>query len=193
MGTVDTSEFKKGLKIIHNLQPYTVIEFQHVKPGKGNAFTRTKIRNIISGSVLEVTYKSGEKVEAADVEDKKMQFLYKEGDTYHFMDQKSYEQNEVPQDKVGEAAQWLLPDTLCDIIFWNGRVISIGIPSHMEFTITHCEPGVRGDTATNVTKPATVETGAQVNVPLFINVGDRIKVDTESGKYLERTAIGGGG
>ena len=191
--TVDTSEFRKGLKIIHNSQPFTITEFQHVKPGKGNAFTRTKIRGLLTGAVLEVTYKSGEKVEAADVEEKKMQVLFKEGDMYNFMDQKSYDQVEIPAEKVGDAAQWILPDTLCDIIFWNGRAISVGIPSHMEFTITHCEPGVRGDTATNVTKPATVETGASVNVPLFINTGDRIKVDTETGKYLERTAIGGGG
>ena len=193
MATVEVSDFRKGLKIIHNTQPFTMIEFQHVKPGKGNAFTRTKIKNLITGSVLEVTYKSGEKVEAADIEEKKMQFLYAEGEMFHFMDQKTYDQVEIPTDKVGDAANWLLPDTLCDIIFWNGRAISIGIPSHMEFTITHCEPGVRGDTATNVTKPATVETGATVNVPLFINTGDRIKVDTESGRYLERTAIGSGG
>ncbi len=192
MATVDTSEFRKGLKLIHNNQPFTIIEFQHVKPGKGNAFTRTKIKNLVTGSLLEVTYKSGEKVDAADVEEKKMQFLYAEADMYHFMDQKTYDQVEIPKDGVGDAAQWLLPDTLCDIIFWNGRSISVSIPSHMEFTITHCEPGVRGDTATNVTKPATVESGAIVNVPLFINTGDRIKVDTESGKYLERTAIGSG-
>src|SRR5262245_36832300 len=107
----------------------------------------------MSGSVLEVTYKSGEKVHAADIEEKKMKFLYSEGEMYHFMDQKSYDQVEIPTDKVGDAAKWLLPDTLTDIIFWNGRAISISIPAHMEFKITHCEPGVRGDTATNVTKP----------------------------------------
>jgi elongation factor P len=138
--TVDTSEFRKGLKIIHNNLPFTITEFQHVKPGKGNAFTRTKIRNLISGAVLDVTYKSGEKVEAADIEEKKMQFLYQEGDMFHFMDQKSYDQVEIPTDKVGDAANWLLPDTLCDIIFWNGRTISVAIPAHMEFMTRIASP-----------------------------------------------------
>lgn len=192
MGTFDTSDFKKGLKIIHNEQPFSIVEFQHVKPGKGNAFTRTKIKNLITGAVLEVTYRSGEKVEDAEVEEKTMTFLYVEGDTYHFMDAKTYDQVEIMAETIGDNGNWLLPDTNCDVIFWRGRAVTVEIPQHMELKVTHCEPGVRGDTATNVTKPATLETGASVNVPLFINVGDTLKIDTSTGKYLERTGRGSG-
>jgi elongation factor P len=187
----DTSEFKKGLKIIHNGQPYSIIEFQHVKPGKGNAFTRTRIKALLSGSVLEVTYKSGEKVEDAEIEEKVMTFIFKD-DAYNFMDTKTYEQVAITEEIVGDKGQWILPNTNCDIIFWRQRAVALSVPAHMEFKVSHCEPGVRGDTATNVTKPATLETGAEINVPLFINAGDRVKVDTETGKYIERTAIGGG-
>lgn len=192
MGTIETSGFKKGTKLIHNGQPFTIVEFQHVKPGKGNQFTRTKIKNLVTGSVLEVTYRSGEKVEEADVEDKSMTFLYADGDTYHFMDGKTFEQIEVSGEQLGTKSGFLLPDMSCDIVFWKARPISIEIPQHVELKVEHTEPGVRGDTATNVNKPATLETGVQVNVPLFINIGDTIKVDTGSGSYLERTSIGNG-
>lgn len=192
MATIETSDFKKGTKLIHNGQPFTVVEFQHVKPGKGNQFTRTKIKNLVSGSVLEVTYRSGEKVEAADVEDKEMTFLYADGDTYHFMDGKSYEQVEIAKDLLGEKAGYVLPEMSCDIVFWKSRPITIEIPNQVELKIEHTEPGVKGDTATNVTKPATLETGKTINVPLFINIGDTVKVDTSSGNYLERTSIGNG-
>lgn len=190
MGSFETSDFRKGLKIIHNSVPYVIVDFQHVKPGKGNAFTRTKIRNLQTGSQLEVTYKSGDRVEDAEVEDKTMSFLYKEGDAYHFMDQKNYDQVELTKESVGDGANFLLPEMVCNIMFWKGRAISVEIPSHVELKITYTEPGVRGDTATNVTKEATVETGAVLRVPLFINTGDMIKVDTRTGEYLERTKIG---
>ena len=190
MGFIETSDFKKGTKLIHNGQPFTVVDFQHVKPGKGNQFTRTKIKNLVSGSVLEVTIRSGEKIEAADVEDKTMQFLYADGDTFHFMDGKTYEQIEVTRELLGDKAGFLLPEMNCDVVFWQNRPITIELPNHVELKIEHTEPGLKGDTATNVTKPATLETGVQVNVPLFINIGDTVKVDTSTGAYLERTSIG---
>lgn len=190
MATFDTSDFKKGLKIIHNTQPFSIVEFQHVKPGKGNAFTRTRIKNLMTGAVLEITVRSGEKIEAAEVEDKSVTYLYNDGDTFHFMDAKNYEQFEIQRDVLGDSANYLLADTNCDVIFWNGRAIAVDIPQHMVLKVSHCEPGVRGDTATNVNKPATLETGASVNVPLFINVGDTLKIDTTTGKYLERVSIG---
>lgn len=191
MSTLETSDFRKGLKLLHNGAPFTIVEFQHVKPGKGNAFTRTKIKNLQTGAVLEVTYRSGEKVEGADVNDTKMSFLYSDSGTFHFMDQKTYEQVEIQEATLGDNAKYLLPDMVCDVVFWKGRPITVEIPQHVELKVTHCEPGVRGDTATNVTKPATLETGVVVNVPLFINVGDTLKVETSSGNYLERTGRGG--
>lgn len=190
MGSFETSDFRKGLKIIHNSVPYVIVDFQHVKPGKGNAFTRTKIRNLQTGSQLEVTYKSGDRVDDPEVEERQMTFLYKENDTFHFMDTKNYEQVEIPREAVGEQSNFLLPEMGCSLMFWKGRAITVEIPAHVQLKITYCEPGVKGDTATNVTKPATVETGAIIAVPLFIEAGDTVKVDTRSGEYLERTQIG---
>ena len=192
VGTIETSDFKKGTKLIHNGHPFSVVEFQHVKPGKGNQFTRTRIKNLQTGAVLEVTFRSGEKVEEADVEDKDMTFLYADGDTYHFMDGKTYDQVEISADLLGEKKGYLLPDMAAGIVFWKGRPITVDIPAQVVLEVAHCEPGVRGDTATNVTKPATMETGLEVNVPIFINIGDKIKVETATGNYLERTSIGNG-
>ncbi len=188
MATIETSDLRKGVKILHNNNPFVVVDFQHVKPGKGNQFTRTKMKNLITGAVLEITYKSGEKIEAADVEDKSMTFLYKEGDAFHFMDAKTYDQVELNISLIGDTKNYLLPDMSCGIVFLAGRAISVEVPQQVELKIAETEPGVRGDTATNVTKPATLETGAHVSVPLFINVGDTIKVDTSDGHYLERSA-----
>lgn len=187
---METSELKKGVKLIHNGQPYVVVEFQHVKPGKGNAFIRTKIKNLQTGAVLEQTYRSGVQLEAAEVEDKTMSFLYDDGDGYHFMDQKTYEQVALTKDLMGDAANYILPEMVCSVVFWEGRAITVEIPQHVELKISHTEPGARGDTATNVTKPATVETGAELSVPLFINIGDTVKIDTTTGKYIERTSRG---
>ena len=189
MAVIETSDLKKGAKIIHNDLPFVVVEFQHVKPGKGNAFTRTRIKNLQTGAVLEVTYKSGEKIEAADVEDKTMTFLYAD-DQFHFMDAKTYDQVAISAELLGDLKDFLLPDMTCAVVFWKGRPITVDIPNHVELKVESCEPGVRGDTATNVTKPATLETGKVVNVPLFINVGDTLKIDTSSGQYIERTARG---
>ena len=187
MAVLETSDFKKGVKLIHNNDPFVIVDFQHVKPGKGNAFTRTKIKNLQTGAVLEVTYRSGEKVNGADVEEKTMTFLYSDGSTFHFMDAKTYDQVEIMESKIGEGAKYLLPDMSCAVVFWEGRAITVQIPQHVELKVESCEPGVRGDTATNVTKPATMETGVIVHVPLFINVGDTLKIDTSTGQYIERT------
>ncbi len=185
---LETSDFRKGVKLIHNGAPFTIVDFQHVKPGKGNAFTRTKIKNLTTGAVLEITYRSGEKIEAADVEDKAMTFLYQDGDSYHFMDAKTYEQVELTAELLGDTKNYLLPETSADVVFWKGRAITIEIPNHVVLAVSHCEPGIRGDTATNVTKPATLETGATVNVPIFINIGDKLKIDTTTGSYIERVS-----
>jgi len=186
----ETSDFRKGLKIIYDSQPWVVVDFQHVKPGKGNAFTRTRLRNLLTGSSQDVTFKSGDRVDVPDIEDKTMSFLYKEGDSYHFMDQKNFDQVELGEAALGDAVKFLLPEMQANVMFYNGRAITVDIPQHVVLKVTYCEPGVRGDTATNVTKPATLETGAIVAVPIFINEGDSVKVDTRSGEYLERTSIG---
>ncbi len=190
MATFETSNFRKGLKILRDGVPYVITDFQHVKPGKGNQFTRTRLRNLMTGTTLEVTFKSGETVEDPEIEDRSMQFLYEETGVFHFMDQKNYEQVELQKESIGDPSAFLLPEMSCDIMFWKGRPINVEIPSHVVYKIAHTEPGVRGDTATNVTKAATIETGAVVQVPLFINVGDTVKVDTRTGEYLERTSIG---
>ncbi len=189
---IETSDFRKGLKVLYNGAPYVVVDFQHVKPGKGNQFTRTKMRNLQTGGVIDVNFRSGETLGDPEIEDKKMQFLYSEGDTFHFMDQKTYEQVEIQREILGDRAGFLLPEMPCSVMFYRGRALNAEIPQQVELVIEYTEPGVRGDTATNVQKPARLETGVEVSVPLFINIGDRVKIDTETGAYLERTAIGNG-
>lgn len=189
---IETSDFRKGLKVLYNGQPFSIIDFQHVKPGKGNQFTRTKMRNLQTGGVVDVNFRSGETLEDPDIEDKKMQFLYSEGDVFHFMDNKTYEQVEIQREILGQQAGFLLPEMTCQVMFYRGRALNADIPQQVELVISYTEPGVRGDTATNVMKPATLETGVEISVPLFINVGDKIKLDTSTGAYLERTAIGNG-
>ncbi|MFO0574703.1 MAG: elongation factor P [Polyangia bacterium] len=185
--TYDTSDLRKGLKIMIDGQPYIVVEAQFVKPGKGAAFTRTKMKNLLSGGVIERNIRSGEKMDGADVEDREYTFLYKEADgTFVFMDKKSYEQTAVPADIVDDAWQFLKENLDVYLTFYNERVITVTLPNFVEMKITKSDPGVKGDTATNVTKPATIETGAEVKVPLFIEEGDWIRIDTRSGEYLER-------
>lgn len=186
----ETSDFRKGLKILWDGVPWVVIDFQHVKPGKGNAFTRTRLKNLLTGSTQDVTFKSGERMGDPEIEDKTMSFLYNDGEGYHFMDQRTYDQVALSQEALGDAVKFLLPEMQANVMFYQGRAINVDIPQHVVLKITYCEPGVRGDTATNVTKPATLETGAIVNVPIFINAGDSVKVDTRTGEYLERTSIG---
>lgn len=185
----DTSDFRKGLKIEYNGEPYEIVDFQHVKPGKGNAFTRTRIKNLISGNVLEVTLKSGEKVGKPDLEEKEMQFMYADGDSYFFMDQKTYEQMELNVSTLGDARLFLLENTVIYILFYRGRVIGIELPTFMDITVARTDPGFKGDTVSNTTKPAELATGAKVQVPLFINEGDVIRVDTRTGEYIERIAL----
>ena len=158
------------------------------RPSKGGAFVRTKIKNLITGRVLDPTFKSGDKVGKPDVEEKDMQYLYKdqEGSMYTFMDNSSYEQVEIAGDILGEQTKWLLENCECQVLFYNGRPIDIQLPTFVILQITECEPGVKGDTATGATKPATVETGGTANVPLFVNEGDKIKIDTRTGQYVER-------
>lgn len=181
----DTSDIRKGLKVLMDGNPYSVVEFQFIKPGKGAAFTRTKFKNLLTGAVIERNIRSGEKLEPANVEDKSMQFLYREGSDLVFMDEKSFEQVSVSSDLV-DAADLLKDNTACQVLFFNDRPVEVTPPTFVLLEITHSEPGVRGDTSGNVTKEATVETGAKVAVPLFLNIGDTIRIDTRTHEYVER-------
>lgn len=182
----ETSDFRNGLKIEYEGQPYVVVEFQHVKPGKGSAFTRTRIKNLITGRVLQPTLKSGEKVGKPDIEERTMQFLYAEGGACSFMDTTTYDQVVIDRAKIGEPGDFLKEGMDVQVVFWNGNAITVDLPFHVNLKIIQTEPAVRGDTATNVTKPAIVETGGKVGVPLFINEGDTIRIDTRTGEYIER-------
>lgn len=182
----NTNEFRKGLKIEIDGHPYVMVESQFVKPGKGTAFTRVKIKSLLNGNVIDRTYKSGEKVDKADVMETEMQYLYEADGTYHFMDNKTYEQVEISKDGVDDNWKWLEENMMVDVLSYKGNPISITVPNFTVLEITHCEPGLKGDTATNTTKPATLSTGAIVNVPLFVNQNDFIKIDTRTGEYVER-------
>lgn len=190
-GVIDTSEFRKGLKIEIDGDPYEIVEFQHVKPGKGSAFVRTTIRNLITGRVLEPTFKSGDKVGKPDLEEKEMQYLYKEGEDYYFMDTKSYEQTFLGEKVLGDAKNFLKENINASVLFFNGKAIGVSLPNSVDLKVIKCDPGVRGDTVSGALKPATLETGYTVNVPLFINEGDILKIDTRDGKYLTRVATAG--
>jgi elongation factor P len=183
---VDTSQFRNGLKIEIDGEPFVITYFQHVKPGKGGAFVRTKIRNLRTGRVLDKTFRSGEKVGEAEVEDKKMQFLYQDGDQLVFMDQDTYDQIPFSAEQVGDAMKYLKENLDVDVMFWKNNPINIELPAFVEIEVKQCDPGLKGDTASGATKPATLETGAVVQVPLFIKEGERVRVDTRSGEYVER-------
>ena len=182
----DTSNFRKGLKIELDGKPFEIIDFQHVKPGKGGAFVRTKLRNMVTGRVLEQTFRAGEKVGVPALEEKQMQYLYKEGNNYCFMDNETYDQIFVSADHIGESQAFMTENTTVSAIFFNGEPMGIELPMFVELTISETEPGVKGDTASKVTKPATLETGTVIPVPIFLNIGDRVKVDTRTGSYVER-------
>ncbi len=182
----DTSDIRKGLKVLMDGNPFTVIEFQFVKPGKGAAFTRTKFKNLLTGAVIERNIRSGEKLEPANVDQRDMQFLYKEGGDLVFMDQTNYEQVTISADLIGEAVDLMKDNLPATVIFFNERPVDISLPTFVFLEVTASEPGVKGDTTGNVTKPATVETGATIAVPLFIRVGDTIKIDTRTHEYVER-------
>ena len=178
--------FKKRYDFEHEGQVYTVVDFLHVKPGKGAAFVRTKLRNVISGGVTDTTFNPTAKFQEAVIERKEMQYLYSDGELYYFMDQETYEQIPLNYEKVEEAIKFLKENMFAIIKFYKGEAFSVEAPNFVELQITHCEPGVKGNTATNALKPATVETGAVVNVPMFVNEGDTIRVDTRTGDYMER-------
>ncbi len=183
---ISTSDFKNGLKIELDGEPFTITYFQHVKPGKGGAFVRTKVKNLKTGRVLDKRFRAGEKVQAADIEERKMQYLYLDGENLVFMDSQSYEQTPFSTEQIGEGIKWLKENTDVDVLFWRGNPISIELPSFIEAEVSKTDPGLKGDTASGATKPATLETGAVVQVPLFIKEGERIRVDTRSGEYVER-------
>jgi len=183
----DTSDIRKNLKVKIDGDPWIVVEFQFVKPGKGQAFTRTRFKNMITGAVIDKTYKSGEKLEPADLEEASLQFQYRDAEgMFHFMNAQSYDQVELNEDKVGDAASFLIENMQVTALFFEGRVVGINLPTFVEIEVVEAEPGVKGDTATGATKQVTLSTGATVQVPLFINQGERIRIDTRTGQYVER-------
>lgn len=183
---VTAGDFRNGLTFDMDGQVMQVIEFQHVKPGKGAAFVRTKIRNVISGSVIERTFNPTDKFPAAQVDRKEMQYLYNDGDVWYFMDNDTYEQMPIEASKLGDNFKFVKENMNCKIMSYKGNVFAVEPPIFVELEVTETEPGFRGDTATGTVKPATLETGAVVKVPLFINIGDVLKIDTRTGEYLER-------
>jgi len=186
MASYTTSEIRGGMKVLIDGEPYAIVENEFVKPGKGQAFNRIKIRNLKTGRTVERTWKSGDSLEAADVVDTEMQYLYQDGDFFHFMVPESFEQYMADKNVVGDAAQWLKAEDTCTITLWNNVPLDMIPPTFVELAVTQTDPGLRGDTATGGTKPATLETGAVVRVPLFLEEGTIIKVDTRTGEYVSR-------
>ncbi|HHZ68872.1 MAG TPA: elongation factor P [Methylococcaceae bacterium] len=187
MASYSTNEFKGGLKIILDNDPCSIIENEFVKPGKGQAFSRVKIRNLKTGRVIERTFKSSESVEAADVVEIEMQFLYNDGEFWHFMVPDTFEQYSADEKALGDAKIWLKDQDVCTVTLWNDQPLSITPPNFVELTITETDPGLKGDTSGGGGKPATLETGAVVRVPLFVQIGELIKVDTRKGEYVGRS------
>jgi elongation factor P len=186
MAIYSTNEFKNGLKVMIDGDPCSIVDLDFVKPGKGQAFTRVKYRNLKTGRVNERTYKSGETLEGADVVDLDMQYLYSDGEYWHFMKPDSFEQYQVGSETIGEAAEWLKGQEMCIVTLWNDAPIAVAPPNFVELEIVETDPGLRGDTSGGGSKPAKLETGAVVRVPLFLEVGERIKVDTRTGEYVSR-------
>jgi len=186
MASYSTNEFRGGLKIILDGDPYTIVENEFVKPGKGQAFNRVRVRNLKTGRVVDKTFKSGESVEAADVVDLDMQYLYADGEFWHFMKPDTFEQFAADEHAVADAKQWLKEEDKCIITLWNGVPLAVAAPNFVELVIVETDPGVRGDTAQGGVKPAKLETGAVVRVPLFVEEGTKIRVDTRTGEYVSR-------
>ena len=181
----ETSDIRKGLRVELDGDPFVVMDFQFVKPGKGTAFTRTKIRNMISGAVIDRTFKSGEKLKPADTEDREMQFLYRDGE-FHFMDNSNYEQVSLESNVVGDASNYMTENMMIEVSFYKGRSIGLTLPNFVVLEVTETAPGEKGNTVTGASKPAMVSTGYTVNVPLFVNEGDQLRIDTRTGEYVER-------
>ena len=186
MANYNTSDFRKGLKVQIDGEPYLMVECNFVKPGKGNALYKCKLRNLLRGTILDRTYRGGESLESADIEETDVQFLYRQGDTFVFMDNSSYEQYELSVEQVDDAWKYLKDGMTCSVMLYNNNPITMTPPIQVVLKIEYCEPSARGDTATNVTKPVRVETGAEFQCPAFINQGDLVKIDTRTGKYVER-------
>jgi elongation factor P len=186
MPAITTNDLKNGITLELDNGLFQVVEFQHVKPGKGGAFVRTKLRNLRNGSVFDRTFNAGVRVEQALLEKKDMQFLYRDGDEYVFMDMESYEQTHVSPVALGDAADYMVENSTAIIAFYNGEIVTVEIPASVDLSVAETEPGIQGDRVSGARKPATLETGVVVQVPLFINIGDRVKVDTRSGDYITR-------
>jgi len=189
VSTYKTSDFRKGIKVQIDGEPFVMTEMNFVKPGKGNALYKCRLKNLIRGTTLERVYKGGDSLESADVEEVEAQFLYKQLETFVFMNNETYDQYELKADQVDDSWKWIKEGTVCSILLYNGNPVSMDPPPHVHLKVEYCEPGARGDTATNVTKSVKLETGAEVLVPLFINQGDLVRIDTRTGEYQERVKV----
>lgn len=183
---ISVNDFKTGVTVDLEGQAYQVVDFQHVKPGKGAAFVRAKLKNVKTGGVVEKTFRGGEKLPRAHLDRREMQYLYKDGDSYVCMDNDNYEQISISAEAIGDGVKWLLENMNIGVLLFQGNIIGIDIQNFVELLVIETEPGIKGDTATGATKNATLETGAVVQVPLFVNTGDRVRIDTRSGQYMER-------
>jgi elongation factor P len=183
---ISTADFRNGMVIVLDGDLWEIVEFQHVKPGKGGAFVRTKLKKVLGGKTLEKTFRSGERMDEARLESRSWQYLYTDGDLFHFMHPETYEQTEVGKDVVGDAANWMKENEMIELVFNEGRVLMVNVPVSVELEVTQCDPGVQGDRSTGGTKPAQLQTGVTIQVPLFINEGDVVRVDTRTGEYAER-------
>ncbi len=183
---VFTAEFRKGLRILVDNEPFVIVEFQHVKPGKGGAFVRTRLKSLVTGNVLERTYRSGDKAEVPELEEMQMQYLYKEEDRYYFMDENTYEQLFIDEDHLGDAKNYLKEGLVISVLMYQGKTIGVEVPNFVNLRIVQTEPGIRGDTAQNATKPALLETGYTIQVPLFVEQDETVRIDTRTGQYMER-------
>ena len=186
MPAISTNDLKNGITLEIDNVLFQVVEFQHVKPGKGGAFVRSKLRNLKNGAVIDRTFNAGVRVEQAMLEKKDMQFLYRDGDEYVFMDLESYDQQHVSPIALGDAADYMVENSIAIIAFYNGEIVTVEIPASVELAVSETEPGIQGDRVSGARKPATLETGKVIQVPLFINIGDKVKVDTRSGDYITR-------
>lgn len=187
---ITPNQFKRGSKIELDNEPYSVVEYLHIKMGRGGANVRTKVKSLITGNVIERTFKSDEKIKQPDFEEKEMQYLYSDADTFYFMDNETYEQVEIPSSDIGSQADFMPDNINVNVLLFNQRPVGVELPNFVELEITETDPGLKGDTVSGGSKPATVSTGGTVNVPLFLNIGDVIKIDTRDGTYMERVRSG---
>jgi elongation factor P len=183
---ISTNNFKNGMCIMYDDKMWIIVEFQHVKPGKGGAFVRSKLKELKTGRVVDVTFRAGEKVEDVHVETKRLQYLYNDGSDFHFMDNDTYEQMQLPADVIGDDAKWFKENDEAEMLYAGGELIGVEPPMFVELEVTETDPGFKGDTVQGSTKPATVETGAVVQVPMFVEIGDVLKIDTRDGRYVTR-------